>query len=341
MKSKIRFGIIGCSSIAERITIPAILEAKNAHLQRIGSRDPVKAERFAKEFSCRSYGDYTDIMEDNSVDAVYISLPPELQADIIIKSAKAGKHIICEKSATTSFATARKIIKVCERNQVRLMEGFSFRFHPQHEKILTLVNQKPLVKPFAFISKFLIPMKKSNNNFRFRKELGGGALNDLGCYIICASRILFNNNPISVNCRLFSEKHNAVDTHGSISLQFPDNRRAFGVFGYNSSFQSNYEVLCSNGSVFSKLAYNIKKKKSAVIDLHTNNKTRTFRLQPVSQSKLMIDIFCAELKGKRSAIGTFEEDLLVQANIMDASRVSSEVGKSVKIKEIQMKARNE
>ena len=62
LKSKIRFGIIGCSSIAERTTIPAIIRAKNATLQTIGSRNIDKAEKFATKFSCRSYGTYDDCL---------------------------------------------------------------------------------------------------------------------------------------------------------------------------------------------------------------------------------------------------------------------------------------
>lgn len=332
MQPKIRFGIIGCSSIAERITIPAILESKDAHLQKIGSRSALKAKKFAKKFSCGSYGDYEGVLEDSNVDAVYISLPIALQADMIIRSAKAGKNIICEKSATTSFAIANKIIKTCKNNQVRILEAFSFRFHPQHNKVSSMIDKKPLGKPYAFISKFLIPMEKSKDNFRFNKGLGGGALNDLGCYIICASRVLFHDNPITVNCRLLSDKRYGVDTYGTISLGFPHNRQAFGIFGYDNNFQSNYEIVCSNGLVFSRLAYNIRKKERAIIDIHTINKTKIVSLQSANQSRLMIDKFCAELRGKIRSSDTFEGDLLIQAKIMEASRISSKEERLVNMK---------
>jgi len=332
LQSKIRFGIIGCSSIAERVTIPAILESKSARLQRIGSRDSSKAKEFAKKFACRSHGVYEEVLEDDDVDAVYISLPIGLQADMMMRAARAGKHIICEKSATTSFAIANKVVGTCKNNQVRLLEGFSFRFHPQHRKVLSLINQKSLAKPFTLISKFLVPIKRSRSDFRFRRELGGGALNDLGCYMVCASRILFGDNPTTVNCRLFSEKHDDVDTYGTISLSFSDNRQAFGVFGYNNNFQSNYEMVCGNGSVFSRLAYNIRSKEKAVIDIRTTNKTKILSLQPANQSLLMIDRFCAELKGKRSSSDIFEKDLLTQAKIMEVSRVSNEEERLVNIK---------
>ena len=169
LKSKIRFGIIGCSSIAERTTIPAIIRAKNATLQTIGSRNIDKAEKFATKFSCRSYGTYDDVLNDRNVDVVYISLPIGLQEELVIKSAKAGKHIICEKSASTSFTDAKKMVKICTNNKVRLLEGFAFRFHPQHKQIVKIIDRRSFGRTFTLISKFLIPMKETSQNFRFKK----------------------------------------------------------------------------------------------------------------------------------------------------------------------------
>jgi len=76
MNKKIRFGIIGCSSIAKKSMIPAIKESHTADLQMLGSRFETTAKKFSKEFSCKSYGNYHEVLENNSVDAVYISLPP-------------------------------------------------------------------------------------------------------------------------------------------------------------------------------------------------------------------------------------------------------------------------
>ena len=73
MKSKIRFGVIGCSTIAKKSTIPAILTDKNSTLGMIGSRSIGKAKKFAKEFSCSEFGNYDDVLKNDSIDAVYIS----------------------------------------------------------------------------------------------------------------------------------------------------------------------------------------------------------------------------------------------------------------------------
>ena len=142
MKKKIRFGIIGCSRIAESSTIPAILESKFAEIEIIGSRTGAKAKKIAKKFDCKKYGNYDDVLKDSNVDAVYISTPVGLHEKWAIRAAKHGKHILCEKSATSSFSSAKKIISEAKKNRVRIMEGFMFRFHPSIEKVREIIDKK-------------------------------------------------------------------------------------------------------------------------------------------------------------------------------------------------------
>ena len=109
MSDKIRIGIIGCSTIAKNSTLPAILKSNNTKLEHIGSRSNNKAQEFSKMFDCKKFGTYSDVINDENVDAVYISTPVGNHEEWVLKSAKAGKHILCEKSSTTSFNSAKKI----------------------------------------------------------------------------------------------------------------------------------------------------------------------------------------------------------------------------------------
>ena len=332
-KNKIQFGIIGCSSIAERVTISAILKAKNANLHMIGSRSMTRAERFAKKFSCEKYGNYDDVLNDDNIDAVYISLPIALQQNEVIKSAKKGKHIICEKSASTSFDSIKKMIQVCTENEVRLMEGFSFRHHPQHKQVIKITKTKSFGNPSVFLSKFCIPIKRSDGNFRFNKHLGGSALNDLGCYIISASRLIFEANPIFINCKLFVTERNGVDMYGNIFLEFPKKRIAFGVFGYENNFQAKYEVISATSQISVETAYNIQNDKNAQITVYNKNKKKQFRLESANQTHLMIENFCDVLLNKKNSFH-YEKDMLIQAQVMAAARLSNMKNKLVGINEI-------
>ena len=157
MNKKLKFGIIGCSSISERSTIPAIQKSSFAELKMIGSRSETKAKEFAKKFDCVKFGSYENILDDNDIDVVYISTPIGTHEEWAIKAAKAGKHVLCEKSSTVSFKSAKKMVDTCIDNKVRILEGFMFRFHPQHKKVKDLISDHSIGKSFLFNGNFGFP----------------------------------------------------------------------------------------------------------------------------------------------------------------------------------------
>ena len=126
------FGIIGCSRVARRRFLPAFAESDCARLISVGSRSPAKAGEYAREFGAEQFGDYDSILANKKVDAVYISTPPLLHTEWVLKAAKAGKHIICEKPAFPTLAEARAALAACRRANVRLFENYAFLYHHQH-----------------------------------------------------------------------------------------------------------------------------------------------------------------------------------------------------------------
>ena len=136
--TRLKFGIIGCSRIAKRSVIPAIIKSEFAQLEIIGSRSTDKAKEFANEFKCEKFGTYEDVISDDSVDVVYISTPIDTHAEWSNKATAAEKHVYVEKSSTNDLKNAEKMVESAKENNVRLMEGFMFRFHPQHQKVKEL-----------------------------------------------------------------------------------------------------------------------------------------------------------------------------------------------------------
>lgn len=332
MTKKIKFGIIGCSRISNLSTIPAILESPYAELEFIGSRSVSKAKKFAAKFGCKKYGKYDDVLKDNKVDAVYISLPVGLHEKWIIRSAKSGKHILCEKSSTDSYKSAKRIVLESKRNNVRLMEAFMFRFHPSIQKVSELIKNKKIGKIFSFQSRYGFPAI-SKNDIRYKKKLGGGILNDAGCYPICASRIIFKAEPEYVNCILINDNKNKIDKFASIFLTFKDGKVAQMNVGYGLFYQSIYEVWGSQGMLSLSRAYNIPTNMSASLKINSE-KNIEMNIKPVNHFKLMIDEFSKEILGTHKSKLNFEEDLLKQARIMEAARRSSREKRIVKISEI-------
>ncbi len=331
MKCKIRFGVIGCSTIAKKSTIPAIINSKNSTLEMIGSRDLTKAKKFANEFSCKKYGNYQEVLENNEIDAVYISLPINLHEEWSIKAAKHGKHVLCEKSAVLSYNSAKKVIQECNNNNVRIMENFVYKFHPQHKKISDIIKTNIIGKIHTFNGKYGFNLPSSKQNFRFNKNFGGGVLNDVGCYLISASNFVFQDFPISVFCNLEIDKKLKIDTSGNIMMIFPNNRTSIISFGYDNYFQSTYEIWATKGMIKTERAFNVPSKMPIKINLHKNDKIKNILIKPADQFQLTIENFSSEIQNT-STNNNFEKDYLEQALIMEGVRKSFIRNKVIQLK---------
>jgi len=195
----IKFGILGCGRISKKTMIPAINSSKLAELVMVGDRKIEVAEEYSKIFNCDSFGTYEDVLANKDVEVVYIALPIGLHYEWAIKAAKAGKHILCEKSSTTSFKHAKKMIQTAKENNVRIMEGFMFKYHPQHEYVKKLIKDDFLGELLTVVSSFGSPFW-DEKDMRMDKKLGSGILNDVACYPVSASRMIFDEEPESVFC---------------------------------------------------------------------------------------------------------------------------------------------
>ena len=238
-----------------------------------------------------------------------------------IKAAESGKHVLCEKSATDSFDSAKKILKSCKNNNVRILEALAFRFHPQHKQIQNLINEElGGIQNFYGIFGFPPPPK---NNIRWRKELGGGVLNDVTCYPICASRIIFQSEPVSVLAHLEFDKESQVDKSADVLLKYKDAKIAFVSSGFNNYYQSKYDVWGSNAKISTKRAYAVPQNYETSIYLHKDDQIFETVIPPVDQFGLMFDAFCSVITNKTQSPYDFEKDLLEQAKLMESVRISN------------------
>jgi len=334
MDNKIKIGIIGCSTIAKNSTISAILKSNNAELEYIGSRSEEKAVEFAKIFGCKNYGTYDDVLNAEDVDAVYISTPIGNHEEWVLKSAESGKHILCEKSSTTSFNSAKKMITECNKNNVKIMEGFMFRFHPSHQKVKEIINNNQIGKIYSFNGRYGFP-PISKTNIRFEKSLGGGILNDAGCYPINASRMLFDSEPEGVLCNLVMDNKKDVDTKATITIKFDSERISQSSVGYDMFYQSVYSLWGSEGYLELSRAYNVPPDMNVILDIKTNNSENKISIKSVDHFQLMVDSFCNEIHKPKSSQYDFEKDLLNQARVMEACRLSNNEKRYVEIQEIR------
>lgn len=334
MDKILNIGIIGCSTISQKSTIPAILKSKNAKLTSIGSRTIEKAKKVAKNFGCSKFGTYEDVLNDDEIDVVYISTPIGNHQEWVIKAALAKKHILCEKSSTDSFSSAKTMVKTSKENNVRLMEGFMYRFHSSHAKVKNLIQNGVIGKPFLFSSRYGFP-PISKENIRFDKSLGGGVLNDAGCYPINASLMLFESEPKEISCKLIQDEEKKVDVKASIILNFENGIQSQLNVGYELFYQSVYSIWGSEGFLKLSRAYNVPPNMHVKLELDSNNSKEVFKFPKEDHFQIMIEKFCNEIQYPNSALYDFEKDLIKQAKIMEAARISSNENRIVEINEIK------
>ena len=328
----LKIGAIGCSDVAKRQLFPAIDSSQLANVECIGSRSLKKAEEWAKKYGCSKFGTYDDVIDSN-IDAVYISLPIGLHEEWTLKAAKAGKHVLCEKSSTTSYESAKKMVKTGKENNIRILEGFAFRFHPQHKQIRELICREiGELHNFYGIYGFPLPLE---DNIRWKKELGGGVLNDVSCYPIYASRLVFQSEPISVLSHLEFDKKFDVDKSADVILKYPNEKTAFVSSGFNNYYQSKYSVWGSKARISTKRAYAVPRDYKTSVYLDKNDKISETIIPPVDQFAIMFDIFCNVITNNIKNPYDFENDLLEQAKLMESIRISSHEKRLVPLSEIK------
>lgn len=332
MNKLLKFGVIGCSKVLQKYFIPAINSTKVAEIKFVGSSSNKKSRELARKINCNKYGKYEEVLESD-VDAVYISLPNSLHEKWTIKAAKAGKHVLCEKSATTSYNSAKKMVNECKKNKVKILESFAFRFHPQHQKVKELIEKGELGKLSNFYGAFGFSPPLPND-IRWKKDLGGGVLNDAGCYPISASRMILNKEPKWVMANFIYDQETEVDIGINVFLNFPNNIDAFISAGFDNYFQSTYKIWGSQSLISLKRAYAISRDMKTSIYLHKNDDLTELRIHEADQTKLMIEKFYDRIFHNNSEFD-FEDELLAQARVMEAARVSSKKKKTIFLDDVR------
>ena len=181
---KIKWGVLGTANIARGCTIPGMQLAENCELYAIAGRTHGKAEQFRAEFGfAKAYDSYEALLADPAVEAVYIPLPNTLHYEWVIKAAKAGKHILCEKPLAPNADQAAQMQSVARENHVFLMEAFAYLHSPLMAAIKAELD-KGAIGAVRYLENAFITSDYDLSNIRMRRETLGGSLYDLGCYCI-------------------------------------------------------------------------------------------------------------------------------------------------------------
>lgn len=194
-----RIAILGAARIAARALIEPARAYAGPHarpqVHAIGASSPARARAFAAEHGIPVAGSYADVIARDDVDLVYIALPPSAHAHWTVEALKAGKHVMVEKPSALDAGEARAMVAAATAAGRRLVEAFHYAWHPLFLRAQEMVHGGMLGAVHRIEAAFEADIPVMPDEFRWRPDLGGGALADLGCYPVSWVRGLVEDEP--------------------------------------------------------------------------------------------------------------------------------------------------
>jgi 1,5-anhydro-D-fructose reductase (1,5-anhydro-D-mannitol-forming) len=251
---RIGWGILGLGRIAETEIAPAVTAAPNSTLAGVVSRSAAKAREFAERHGAASaYDDYRALLDDPSVDAVYIATPNALHADQVVAAAEAGKHVLCDKPLATTVADAERAVAACDAAGVRLGITFQTRNHEGMREIRDLLAAGG-IGSVRLVQVELGPGRKLPQNWRTDPGLAGlGVMNNLGVHAYDLLRYLLGAEVVEATAVVDVEPGLEVDTLALALLRFDNGALAY--VNANQSLpnpQQNLAVYGTDGTVLGR-----------------------------------------------------------------------------------------
>jgi D-xylose 1-dehydrogenase (NADP+, D-xylono-1,5-lactone-forming) len=218
--SRLRWGLLSTARITKVLLDPLRTSKRNG-LLAVASRSQDKAGEYARKNKVRrAYSSYADLLADPDIDVIYNPLPNHLHAEWTIKAVQAGKHVLCEKPLALSLAEVDAISAAAEQYGKVVAEAFMYRSHPQTLKARELVASGKLGKVKLVRGSFTFVMTNPDD-YRWKPEMGGGGLWDVGCYPLSFTRFVLGAEPLEVFGWQVTGP-TGVDEVFAAQLHFPD-----------------------------------------------------------------------------------------------------------------------
>lgn len=251
--SRVRWGILGPGQIARQFA-NELRDSETGNLVAVASRDAGRLAKFADEFDIeRRYGDYDSLLADPEVDAIYISTVHTEHATWSIRAAQAGKHVLCEKPLTPSFATTMGVVEATRGAGTVLLEGYMYRFQPHMRRLLELVADGAIGEVQHIDATYSF-RARSRQGRLFNPQVAGGAILDVGGYPASAAQAIVaatgaptvDANDLTAKSSLSAE---GVDEWSSASVVFSNGITAQLSTGISLAGTNSITVYGSHGTL--------------------------------------------------------------------------------------------
>ena len=314
-----RWGFLGASRIGRRALAPAI-QAAGHTLRGVAARDGARAAAFAREFGAEhAYDNYTALLNDPGIDAVYVALPNDAHRPWTIRALAAGKHVLCEKPLALTAREVASMQEAEQRSGRQAMEAFCHIHHPQRAHAQSLLRAGAIGGLVAMQAVFGNTLD-APGDFRWQAGKGGGALYDLGGYCVSLMRVL-GAEPHAVSA--VQTLQGGVDASFTGQLDFPEFTGQF-TCSFVSTRTQHLELIGTRGRMFLDWPFSTKGHETS---LTLNDHTEHFAaIDPYAN---MVAYFARRVDGGESAFGL--DWSLAQARTLDALFTAARTGRVVRL----------
>jgi D-xylose 1-dehydrogenase (NADP+, D-xylono-1,5-lactone-forming) len=305
----VTWGFLSTARINDAVLAGARLSDR-VRVAAVASRDQRRADAYARERGIeRAYGSYEALLADPEVEAVYISLPNSLHVEWSLRALEAGKHVLCEKPLARRPEQVEAAFEAAERAGRFLMEGFMYRHHPQTKGLAELVSGGAIGELRLVRSAFSFPLAELGD-VRMRPELDGGALMDVGCYCVSASRLLAGEPESAAGRQLLART--GVDVRFAGVLAFPGVLAHFDC-GFDLPRRSMLEVVGSEGQLEVEDPFLIAR---PGIELRRGDDLERIEVAQADRYRLQLENFGEAIRGRADPL-LGREDAVGQARAIE------------------------
>ncbi len=333
----IRIGIVSPAEIAFRRFMPALKKASGFEYvgvaiynrsERFGktqnlseeetavlARAEQKGADFVEQYGGKLYHGYAQLIGSDEIDAVYIPLPPALHDTYACMALEQGKHVLIEKPASVALLQTERMVAMAKERGLALHENYMFVYHSQLQKLKEILDSGKIGNVRLYSLRFGFP-KRAEGDFRYKKEMGGGALLDAGGYTIKLAGLLLGPSAKVVCAVLNTEPAYDVDLYGSVTLVNDENVTVQAAFGMDNDYKCELEVWGSLGSMKTDRIFTAPPEFHTTVKLHLGNQEEQAELVQDDAFLKSIEAFGCCVENDTVRQNAYQE-IIWQAKLVD------------------------
>ena len=331
----VNWGILGAARVNQRL-LPAIENNPHSKILMLASRRKGAAEECVKRYAKYPEGINTtiyfdDVINHPEINAIYIPLANEEHTEVALKAIAQKKHVLIEKPMALTKQEVESITQAAKDNNVIVMEGFMYVFHPQLDFILDFIGSHKLGKIQYAHSMFSFPIQPARY-YRINRSMqdGGGALWDIGPYAIHTLRQVMEGHIKQVNASAKMNSHQA-DMSASGILEFTDQRRATFDISFECTRRSEFEIFGDKGRLKCHTVWQHKNDEAIISYEIDGSAPMIEKIQKGNHFDLEIHHFVDCIHGNKESNKLSMCDAIQQAATMEATYKSIQTNQWVSV----------